>query len=106
MLNKSDKPIIKAAAIVSLEHHEKYDGTGYPNGLKGNDIHIYGRITAVADVFDALGSTRVYKKAWPLDKILNLFEEEKGKHFDPKIVNIFIENLEEFLEIRDSYVDI
>jgi len=106
MLNKSDKPIIKAAAIVSLEHHEKYDGTGYPNGLKGNDIHIYGRITAVADVFDALGSNRVYKKAWELDKILELFKEQRGKHFDPKIVDIFIDNLEEFLEIRDSYVDI
>ena len=106
MLNKSDKPIIKAAAIVAHEHHEKYDGSGYPNAIKGNQIHIYGRITAVADVFDALGSSRVYKKAWPLEKILKLLEEEKGKHFDPKIVDIFLENLDVFLEIRDSHIDV
>ena len=106
MLNKSDKPIIKAAAIVSLEHHEKFDGTGYPNAIKGENIHIYGRITAVADVFDALGSNRVYKKAWELEDILELFKEQRGKHFDPVIVDIFLENIDEFLKIRDSYVDV
>lgn len=106
MLKHSNKPILQAAAIVAGEHHEKYDGSGYPNSLKGENIHIFGRITAVADVFDALGSERVYKKAWELEKILTLFEKEKGKHFDPKLVNLFIENLEKFLEIREKFKDI
>lgn len=103
MLNKSNRPIIKTAAIVAYEHHEKWDGTGYPRGLKGEEIHIYGRITAIADVFDALGSDRVYKKAWELDKILEFFKEQKGKHFDPKLIDIFFENIDKFLEIRDKY---
>ncbi len=105
MLKHSDKAILRAAAIVAHQHHEKYDGSGYPQGLQGKDIHIYGRITAVADVFDALGSERVYKKAWKLDNILTLFKQEKGKHFDPKLVDIFFENLEDFLKIRDTYQD-
>jgi putative nucleotidyltransferase with HDIG domain len=106
MLRKSDKPIIKAAAIVAYEHHEKYDGSGYPRGLEGNNIHIYGRITAVADVFDALGSDRVYKKAWDLEKILDLFKNERGKHFDPKLIDLFLEHLPRFLEIKERYKDI
>ena len=105
MLKNSDKPILKAAAIVANEHHEKWDGSGYPNGKSGEDIHIYGRITAVADVFDALGSERVYKKAWDLEKILALFEEQSGKHFDPEIVKLFLENLDTFLKIRDKFQD-
>ena len=71
----------------------------------GENIHIYGRITALADVFDALGSDRVYKEAWNDEKIFNLFKEEKGKHFDPILVDIFFEHLDEFLEIRDSLKD-
>lgn len=102
----SDKPILNAASIIALTHHEKYDGSGYPNGIKGDDIHIYGRITALADVFDALGSDRYYKKAWEDEKIFDLLKEESGKHFDPKLVTIFFENLEMFLNIRDSYKDI
>ena len=106
MLKHSSKPILKAAATVAHEHHEKYDGSGYPRGLKGEDIHIFGRITAIADVFDALGSERVYKKAWELDRILKLFEDEKGKHFDPKLTELFFKNLNSFLLIRDKYKDI
>ena len=105
MLKNSHKPILQAAAIVANEHHEKWDGSGYPNAKSGEDIHIYGRITAVADVFDALGSDRVYKKAWELEKILELFEEESGKHFDPKIVTLFLDNLEIFLNIRKTFKD-
>lgn len=105
MLKHSNRPLLKAAAIVSLQHHEKWDGTGYPKGLKEDQIHIYGRITALADVFDALGSNRCYKKAWEDEKIFKLFKEEKGKHFDPKLVDIFFEHLEEFLKIRDSFQD-
>jgi response regulator RpfG family c-di-GMP phosphodiesterase len=106
MLKYSDKPILKAAAIVANEHHEKWDGSGYPNKKSGEDIHIYGRITAVADVFDALGSERVYKKAWELEKILTLFKDERGKHFDPQLVDLFINNLDSFLKIRDKFKDI
>ena len=84
MLKHSDRPLLKMASIIAYEHHERWNGGGYPNSIKGEDIHIYGRITAIADVFDALGSDRVYKKAWKLDKILNLFKEEKGKQFDPQ----------------------
>ncbi|MFT7004233.1 MAG: putative two-component system response regulator [Sulfurimonas sp.] len=105
MLKSSNKPILKAASIVANEHHEKFDGSGYPNGTSGEDIHIFGRITAVADVFDALGSDRVYKKAWELEDILSLFEKESGKHFDPTIVKLFKENLDEFLEIRNKFKD-
>ena len=106
MLKSSKKPILQAAATVAHTHHEKWDGSGYPRGLSGEEIHIYGRITAVADVFDALGSERVYKKAWNLDDILELFKNESGKHFEPKLVELFIANLEIFLKIRDEFVDI
>ncbi|MCU7834621.1 MAG: HD domain-containing protein [gamma proteobacterium symbiont of Taylorina sp.] len=105
MLKSSNKPILQAAATVAHEHHEKFDGNGYPQGLSGENIHIYGRITAVADVFDALGSDRVYKKAWELDDILKLFQNESAKHFDPKLVTLFLDNLDSFLSIRDAYQD-
>jgi len=105
MLNGSSREILRTSAIVAYEHHEKWNGTGYPRGLSGKDIHIYGRITAICDVFDALGSDRCYKKAWKLDKILELFKEFKGEHFDPTLVDIFFDNLDKFLEIRDKYVD-
>jgi len=100
MLKHSDKSILKAASIVAYEHHERWDGKGYPRGLKGNEIHIYGRITAIADIFDALSSDRVYKKAWPMDKIIELFKNEKGKHFDPELVDIFLENIDYFLAAK------
>ena len=105
MLKHSNRPLLKMAAIVANEHHEKWDGTGYPKGLSGENIHIYGRITALADVFDALGSDRVYKKAWDDEKIFNLFKEERAKHFDPKLVDIFFEHLDEFLKIRETFRD-
>ncbi|RXJ75691.1 regulator [Arcobacter sp. F155] len=105
ILKNSTRPILKAAAVVSYTHHEKWDGSGYPQGLKGENIHIYGRITAIADVFDALGSDRVYKKAWSLEKILDFFKEQSGKHFDPNLIKIFFDNLDEFLKVRDKYKD-
>ena len=106
MLQYSERPILKAASIIALGHHEKFDGSGYPNGIKGEDIHIYARITAVADVFDALGSARCYKAAWPLEKILDLFKAERGQHFDPNLTDLFLNNLNEFIKIRDAYQDI
>ncbi|MEQ4485570.1 DUF3369 domain-containing protein [Cohnella silvisoli] len=105
MLNHSNRDIIKTAAIIAYQHHEKYNGQGYPNGLSGEDIHIYGRIAALADVFDALGSERVYKKAWPLEEILEYFRQESGQHFDPQLVTIFFDNLPGILKIRDQYAD-
>jgi len=105
MLQYSNRPLLKAASIVAYEHHEKYDGSGYPQGLSGKNIHIYGRITAVADVFDALGSERVYKQAWNDEKIFTMFKEERGKHFDPLLIDIFFENLDNFLSIRDTFKD-
>jgi response regulator RpfG family c-di-GMP phosphodiesterase len=103
MLKTSNKEIIKTAAIVAYEHHEKYNGKGYPQGLSGQDIHIYGRITAVADVFDALCSDRVYKKAWPIEEVVKLFKSERSQHFDPAFVDILLENLEQFLEIKEEF---
>ena len=105
VLSGSTREVLNAAKIVAYEHHEKWDGSGYPRGIKGLDIHIFGRITALADVFDALGSDRCYKKAWDDDKIFKLFQEEKGKHFDPKLIDLFFENLDIFLKIRDKFRD-
>jgi len=106
MLRHSSRELLQAASIVSYEHHEKYNGKGYPRGLKGEDIHIYGRITALADVFDALGSDRCYKKAWEDERIFKMFEEERGEHFDPKLLDCFFDNLDEILSVRDKYKDI
>lgn len=106
MLKNSHRSLLMMAATVAHEHHEKWDGSGYPRGLSGEDIHIYGRITALADVFDALGSDRVYKKAWDNAKIFAFFNEEKGKHFDPKLIDIFFDHLDEFLAIRDRLKDV
>lgn len=102
---RSKRPTLKAAAIVAGEHHEKYNGTGYPNGLKGEEIHIYGRIVSLVDVFDALSHSRCYKEAWPMEKVLKLLEEEKGQHFDPNLVDLFIENIEEVKTIMHTYPD-
>jgi len=105
MLKNSEREILRAAAIVANEHHEKWDGTGYPNKKSATDIHIYGRITAIADVFDALGSRRVYKECWSDERIFNLLREEQGKHFDPKLIDIFFEKFEKFNEIRNEFSD-
>ncbi|KZL91240.1 DUF3369 domain-containing protein [Clostridium magnum] len=105
ILKNSGREVISTGAIIAYQHHEKYNGKGYPLGLRGEEIHIYARITAIADVFDALGSERVYKKAWDLDKILVLFKEERGKQFDPNLVDIFLENMNEILKIRERFKD-
>lgn len=101
----SDNEVIEMGAIIASQHHERWDGTGYPKQLKGEDIHIAGRITAIADVFDALGSQRCYKPAWELSDVLEAIEKEKGKHFDPKLVDILLNNIEIFSAIREAYPD-
>ena len=105
ILAQSSNEILQMGAIISGQHHEKWNGSGYPRGLANEEIHIAGRITALADVFDALASARCYKPAWPLEKILNLLIAEKGKHFEPKLVDLLLDNLEDFLTIRDLYPD-
>jgi len=105
MLKKSDREIMKAAAVIAGQHHEKWDGSGYPSKLEGEDIHIYARITALADVFDALGSKRCYKDPWPMDDVMQLIKDESGKHFDPNLVDILCDNLELFHEITKKYPD-
>ena len=105
MFKNSTGEILQVAAIVAHQHHEKYDGTGYPQQLKANEIHIYGRITSIVDVFDALTSDRVYKKAWDIEKIVAFFKEEKKKSFDPYLVDEFLGNLDAFIEIKENYND-
>ncbi len=105
MLKESEHELIRAGATIAQQHHEKWDGSGYPAGKAGEEIHIFGRITAVADVFDALGCDRPYKKAWPLDDVIAHMRAERGKHFDPKLVDVLMENLKDVLEIRDRFAD-
>lgn len=95
----SKRKIIKAAAIIAHEHHEKWDGMGYPRKLKGSAIHIYGRIVALADVFDALMHRRCYKEAWSFKEVTAYIKEHKGTQFDPELVDIFIEHIDEFKKI-------
>lgn len=105
MLKNAKRTALKSAAIISLQHHEKYNGNGYPFGLKGENIHIYGRITAVADVFDCLISDRLYKKAWEPERVISYFIEERGRHFDPALTDILLDYTDEFIKIRDMYAD-
>ena len=97
--------MLKTAGIIAKEHHEKYDGTGYPDGLKGEEINIFARITAVVDVFDALTSVRSYKEAWSFEDSLNYLKEQSGTHFDPKLIAIFLNKEDEVREIYDAYKD-
>ena len=103
ILKDSKSEYLKAGAQIAITHHEKYDGSGYPNALVGEDIHIYGRIVAIADVFDALTSNRPYKKAWSFEDALDLLKKEKGKHFDPKLIDLFIENIDEVKNIFQRF---
>lgn len=95
----SKRRLMKSAAIIAHEHHEKWNGKGYPRGLKGSEIHIYGRIVALADVFDALTHARLYKDAWAIDESVSYIKEHREKHFDPELVDIFVEHLDEFIAI-------
>lgn len=105
ILKESSRPLLQAAAIIAHEHHERWDGSGYPNKLSGEEIHIYGRIVALADVFDALSYGRVYKKAWSLDKIIEFIINERAKQFDPTLVDIFMDHIDIFNEISLKFQD-
>jgi putative two-component system response regulator len=101
----SESELLSMAKVVALTHHEKFDGSGYPNGLVGEDIPLIGRIAAIADVFDALTSERPYKKAWSTDDAFELISNEKGKHFDPMLAQLFLDNREKVLEIKARLAD-
>jgi len=103
ILKNSQRELLQAAAIVAYQHHEKYDGSGYPQGLRGEDIHIFGRITAIVDVFDALAHDRVYKKAWPLESIKEFLQSQRGKHFDPYLTDLFVRHFDQFVAIKEQY---
>jgi PAS domain S-box-containing protein len=105
ILKNSKRPLLQAAAIIAHEHHEKWNGTGYPRALRGEDIHIYGRITALADVFDALSCERVYKSIWPMETIIELIHTHRGIHFDPQLVDLFMENMDRFIAIAHEFRD-
>ncbi|RMH01925.1 MAG: HD domain-containing protein [Aquificota bacterium] len=105
ILKGSDSDLLKLAAVIALEHHEKWDGTGYPYGKKGEEINIAARITAIADVFDALTSKRPYKPAWSVEEATKYMKELKGRHFDPNLLDLFFENLDEVLSIKERYKD-
>jgi len=102
-LDKDESAIIETAAKIALYHHEYWNGKGYPNGIKGEEIPIEARITAVADVFDALRSERPYKKAWSEEDSLKLIQDNAGKQFDPKVVEVFMERLDKIRSIRETF---
>lgn len=105
ILSGDDSDLLIMARDIAITHHEKWDGSGYPNGLKGEKIPLVGRITAIADVFDALTSVRPYKKAWPISEAVEYIKGESGKHFDPYLVERFIENLPAIEKIKEDYAE-
>ncbi|TPV57929.1 DUF3369 domain-containing protein [Aestuariibacter sp. GS-14] len=106
MLRKSTNPILQVGAQIAHEHHEQWNGHGYPNGLAGEQISIAGRVSAVADVFDALGSKRCYKGPWSEAEIKTYFEKQRGKQFDPALVDILLTHFDEFTAIRAQFPDL
>ena len=105
ILAGSQSALLRQAADIALTHHERVDGTGYPQGLRGESIPVQGRIAAIADVFDALTSNRVYKRAFPLGKAVDVMREARGAHFDGELLDRFLDVIDEALEIRDQYAD-
>jgi putative two-component system response regulator len=106
VLSGSDEELLRAGAIIAHQHNENFDGSGYPQGLKGDKIHIYGRIVAVAHVFDALTRERGYGKVWDIEEARDYMEEQSGKKFDPKLINIFLDNFDRFAKIYNEYITI
>lgn len=102
ILSKSEAPLFQLAAEIALHHHEKWDGTGYPNGLAGHDIPEPARIVAIADVYDALSMQRPYKEPWPTDKIIGYLIEASGSHFDPDMIDAFMKILPEILAVQGN----
>ncbi|BAC96752.1 conserved hypothetical protein [Vibrio vulnificus YJ016] len=105
LLNNNKAKIMKLAALVALQHHEHWDGHGYPYQLRADEIHVFSRVTAIADVFDALLSERCYKATWDIHRVIDFFEQQKGKQFDPYLTELLLNNIDHFVEIRNCYPD-
>jgi putative two-component system response regulator len=105
ILGDNDSELFKMAKEIAINHHEKWDGSGYPKGLQGEEIPLTARIIAIADVFDALTTERPYKKAWPVEQAVNFIDENSGSHFDPELVAVFLKALPEILKIKDQYAE-
>lgn len=103
ILSKSNAPVFQLAAELALRHHEKWDGSGYPDGLAGTAIPESARIVALADVFDALTMKRPYKDAWPIERVIRFVEENTGTHFEPRLIEIFTAILPQLLEIKETW---
>jgi putative two-component system response regulator len=105
IIGEDSSELLDMARIVAINHHEKWNGSGYPKGLVGEEIPRIARIVAIADVFDALTSERPYKEAWPVEKAIALLNEEAGKHFDPELIPLFINELPEILKVKKQFTD-
>lgn len=105
LLEGNDSELLSMAREIALSHHEKWDGSGYPSGLAGEDIPLSGRIAALADVFDALTSERPYKKPWKLEDAVGLIRDNRGTHFDPCLVDLFLDDVDSFVNIKNTYLD-
>ena len=105
MLGNHLAPVLQVACTIAQNHHEKWDGSGYPNALAGEAIPIEARIVAICDVFDALTSVRPYKVAWTVDSAIEFLQHEAGQHFDPHLVELFVKILPDILTIRDRFRD-
>lgn len=105
ILSNPRSQLVALAYSIAMTHHEKWDGSGYPKGLKGLDIPLEGRIAAVADVFDALTSERPYKAAWSIEDAVRLLEQESGKHFDPDLVRLFVQELPKIIDIKNKFAE-
>jgi putative two-component system response regulator len=103
LLEGSDSPVVQTACVVAASHHEKFDGTGYPRGLAGEAIPIEGRIAAIADVFDALTHSRPHRRAFPLGSVLDMMRKENGKHFDPALLELFLDRMNTVLTIYEEH---
>ena len=99
ILSRHHTPLLQLASSIALTHHERWDGTGYPRGLQGEDIPLEGRIVAIVDVFDALTHERPYKEAWPVEKAFAEIQAQRGRQFDPDLTDIFLEQLDLIIEV-------
>ncbi len=105
ILSGDDSELLSMARVIALSHHEKWDGSGYPHGLAGEQIPLVGRIVALADVFDALTSVRPYKQAWTVEAAMEYIDANRGKHFDPHLVDLFRTRLPDILAIKDTFAE-
>jgi len=105
ILSNPQSQLVALARSIAITHHEKWDGSGYPKGLKEKEIPLEGRIAAIADVFDALTSERPYKKAWSVEDAVQLLQDESGKHFDPELVTLFVQELPKILDIKNKFAE-